>query len=62
MPVLFKPNKEGAKMRKAIILANANTKKKLYLTSKNPKNTSHKNKLKKHLTKLKHRVWFTEIN
>lgn len=62
MLVLFKPNKEGAKMRKTIILANADTKEKLYLTSKNPKNTPHKIKLKKYSPKLKHRVWFTEIN
>lgn len=49
-------------MRKTIILASADTKEKLYLTSKNPKNTPHKIKLKKYSPKLKHRVWFTEIN
>ncbi len=40
-------------MRKTIILANADTKEKLYLTSKNPKNTPHKIKLKKILAKVK---------
>ncbi|KRL37014.1 50S ribosomal protein L33 [Liquorilactobacillus uvarum] len=48
-------------MRKNIVLGNMQTKERLYLTSKNTRNTPEKLKLLKYSPKLKKKIWFTEV-
>ncbi|KRL05902.1 50S ribosomal protein L33 [Liquorilactobacillus oeni] len=48
-------------MRVNIILECAETGERLYLTSKNKRNTPEKLRLKKYSPKLQHRAVFTEI-
>lgn len=49
-------------MRTPVILECKETKERLYLTSKNKRNTPEKLSLKKYSPKLRHRVLFTEIS
>ncbi|WDF82082.1 50S ribosomal protein L33 [Lacticaseibacillus pabuli] len=48
-------------MRNNILLANAETGERIYLTSKNKRNTPDKLQLKKYSPKLRKRVVFTEV-
>ncbi|KRL03601.1 50S ribosomal protein L33 [Liquorilactobacillus capillatus] len=48
-------------MRKNIILGNSKTGERLYLTSKNTRNTPEKLKLLKYSPKLKKKILFTEV-
>ena len=48
-------------MRINIILENQESHERIYLTSKNQRNTPDKLRLKKYSPKLRKHVWFTEI-
>ena len=48
-------------MRNNILLANAETGERIYLTSKNKRNTPDRLQLKKYSPKLRKRVVFTEV-
>ncbi|OSH09005.1 50S ribosomal protein L33 [Enterococcus faecalis] len=52
---------EDGTMRQTITLACAETGERLYLTSKNKRNTPEKLQLKKYSPKLRRRALFTEV-